>query len=314
MKQKLNNYKTLVVVGCSLTYGQGVKYNETWGYKLAEELGLDFINLGCGGTGWYYVEEIVTQFVNNNLDNLDEYLIIIQKSEFARRPFYDELAYVPVNNELNKHGINFLSPISYHFLGGTESKRDCSPVFDAHQELPWLTEFNFPNHRTEPNDRNPWYVTIDGKKVPPPNIEKQAEQLMLHWAYRVYSLHSFLKLNNANYLFVDGYFPMLSNKLNFRKYDVISNEHHELEKGFWSNELFSNSEDNIYLYKYNNKRVGDILDNIPLMNKIDDWVMWGTYFWQESQSSWNIDGGHPGPKGHESISKILLQNIQEKHE
>ncbi len=304
--------KKLVVVGCSLTYGQGVEYDQTWGYSLAKKLGLELINLGCGGTGWYYVEEIVTQFINNHLDNLDEYLIVMQKSEFARRPYYDELAYVPVNNELKKYGINFLSPISMRHLGGEKSDRDCNTTINLNEEFPWLDEFTFPNHRTEPNHRNPWYVTIDGKKVPPPNIEKQAEQLMLHWAYRVYSLHSFLKLNNVNHLFVDGYFPMLSNKLNFRKYDVISKEHHELEKGFWSNESFSNSEDEIYLYKYNNKRVGDILDNIPLENKIDDWVMWGTYFWKPHHSDWNIDGGHPGYTGHSAIADIILQNIKEK--
>ena len=49
----MSSYKTLVVVGCSLTFGQGVKYEETWGYLLAKELGLEYLNLGAGGTGWY---------------------------------------------------------------------------------------------------------------------------------------------------------------------------------------------------------------------------------------------------------------------
>ena len=95
----MSNHKTLVVVGCSLTFGQDVKYEETWGYLLAKELGLNYLNLGCGGTGWYYVEEVVKTFVLENQENIDDYLFVIQKSEFNRRPDYGEVSLIPTENE-----------------------------------------------------------------------------------------------------------------------------------------------------------------------------------------------------------------------
>ena len=40
-----------MVIGCSLTFGTGLNYNQTWPYYVAKELGLDCINLGQPGTG-----------------------------------------------------------------------------------------------------------------------------------------------------------------------------------------------------------------------------------------------------------------------
>ena len=36
----VKKYKYLVTVGCSQTYGQGLKLEDTWSNKLAEELNL----------------------------------------------------------------------------------------------------------------------------------------------------------------------------------------------------------------------------------------------------------------------------------
>ena len=47
----VENNNALVVIGCSLTFGTGLNYNQTWPYYVAKELGLDCINLGQPGTG-----------------------------------------------------------------------------------------------------------------------------------------------------------------------------------------------------------------------------------------------------------------------
>ena len=268
--------KTLVVVGCSLTYGQGVEYDETWGYKLANELELNYINLGCGGTGWYYVEGMVTQFVTNNLDNIDEYLFIIQKSEFTRKPHMEEIPIFPINNDLQNYGINFLSRAPSHFLSEDTTNRNCTPTINSIRD------------------------------------RASREQLMLHWAYRAHSLHSLLKSFNVPHLFVDGYYPLFSNKLQFRKYDGVPQTSYDLELGFWSTDILPNDERQNYLYEWNNKKVSKIMDNISIKNKIDDCVLWGTFFWEQANSEWNLDGGHPGPKGHTLIKDILKQNLSEK--
>ena len=306
--------KTLVVVGCSLTYGQGVEYDETWGYKLANELELNYINLGCGGTGWYYVEGMVTQFVTNNLDNIDEYLFIIQKSEFTRKPHMEEIPIFPINNDLQNYGINFLSREPSHFLSEDTTNRNCTPTINSIRDKYTydVDDLKLPTHRTEVNFRNQWWIPIGNDRGESPHFHGQSEQLMLHWAYRAHSLHSLLKSFNVPHLFVDGYYPLFSNKLQFRKYDGVPQTSYDLELGFWSTDILPNDERQNYLYEWNNKKVSKIMDNISIKNKIDDCVLWGTFFWEQANSEWNLDGGHPGPKGHTLIKDILKQNLSEK--
>lgn len=306
--------KCLVVVGCSLTFGQGVKYDETWGSLLAQELGLDYINLGCGGTGWYYAEEVVKTFVLENQENIDDYLFIIQKSEFNRRPSYEEVGFIPIENEnLKKHNINLIPRIAYEFIGPKEGFRSCEPIQGFDQDS-WVHTFNLPNHRVNPNHRNPWWVDVDNKGVsaPHPNTNIQVESLLTHWGYSIFGLHKFLKEFNVNHILVDGYFPLLSCKLNFKKYNCFSDNEFELTKDFWSCKPMKNDEDEILLIKHDNPKLISIIDKIDKKNKIDDVVLWSTFFWKASRSDWNIDGGHPGPKGHKQIKEIILENIKQK--
>lgn len=47
----VENKNALVALGCSITFGVGVNYEQTWPYYVARELGLDCINLAQPGTG-----------------------------------------------------------------------------------------------------------------------------------------------------------------------------------------------------------------------------------------------------------------------
>ena len=47
----VENRNSIVFLGCSLTFGIGINYEQTWPYYVAEELGLDCINLAQPGTG-----------------------------------------------------------------------------------------------------------------------------------------------------------------------------------------------------------------------------------------------------------------------
>jgi hypothetical protein len=46
----VENRNSIVFLGCSMTMGVGVNYEQTWPYHVANELGLDCINLGQPGT------------------------------------------------------------------------------------------------------------------------------------------------------------------------------------------------------------------------------------------------------------------------
>lgn len=308
-------YKTLVVVGCSLTFGQYVKYDETWGYLLAKELGLDYVNLGCGGTGWYYAEEVVKTFVLENQENIDDFLFIIQKSELNRRPNYEEVAFIPVQNEnLKKYNINLIPRIAYEFIGPKEGVRSCEPIagFDQYS---WVHDFNVPNHRVNPNFRNQWWVDLDnkGEPAPHPNTDIQVESLLTHWGYSIFGLHKFLKEFNVKHILVDGYFPLLSCKMNFKKYDCFNDDEYQLTKDFWSSKSMEGDEDEILLVNHDNPKLINIIDKIDTQNKIDDVVLWMTFFWKAHSTDWNVDGGHPGTKGHQAIKEIILENIKEKY-
>ena len=307
--------KYLVVIGCSLSFGQEVEYDETWGYQLAKELGLQLINLASGGSGFYYIEDVLNQFIIKNKQNLKDYFFIIQNSELNRCIDYQNISFIPHNNqELKKHGIKVLSKVSSLMLGGDKINRDCSPR-DKTEVKFWQTyeeDFNFPNHRVNPNHRNPWYIKDGENEIYPPDIEIQFQNLMNHWSYKNLSIHSLLKGLGVKHLLVDGYFPLLSHKLNFRKYKEYEVNDYDFTQMFWSNESSVDDEDNVMLYDFENIECADYISQISSENKIDDCVLWTLFAFRQPQTDWNIDGGHPGKKGHEIISKVLLKNIQEK--
>lgn len=58
----VKNETILMTAGCSHTYGIGVRDNEVWGSKLAEQLDMYHINVGVGGIGCDSVVLIVKQF------------------------------------------------------------------------------------------------------------------------------------------------------------------------------------------------------------------------------------------------------------
>ena len=58
---------TLMTAGCSHTYGIGVSDNEVWGSKLAEQLDMYHINIGCGGIGCDAVALLIKQFFEQGI-------------------------------------------------------------------------------------------------------------------------------------------------------------------------------------------------------------------------------------------------------
>lgn len=52
-----------VVVGCSLTEGQGLEYNETWSYFLAQDLDLAVVNLAKGGANSQFCKQNIQQWI-----------------------------------------------------------------------------------------------------------------------------------------------------------------------------------------------------------------------------------------------------------
>ena len=320
----MKKYKYLVVNGCSQTSGQMCPVSETWAVKLANRLGLELINLASAGTGWYKVETSTMSFINGNRDILDECFFILQKSELARRVNYEEIA-VNKSDIWEKWNINYMSQtdlafqgyIDFEKHGFTKPKRhrldDVNQEFQLYDELGDFCEISklgfFPEHKHYPNSRHQWKLG-DNNDIDPPYIKGQFEELMLHWGLRISSLHLLLKNMGIGHLIVDGYSPFMSYKLNFRDYYHTSDEFEFVNK-FWSTETDDPTDEMVYDFK--NIKCGWIFDMIEPKYKIDDVVLWSLYQFKPHDTSYNVDGGHAGPKGMDIIEGVIYKNLLEKN-
>lgn len=324
----ISKYKYLVVNGCSQTMGQNCHIDLIWPQLLANRLGLKLINLASSASGWYTLETTTTSFIHNNKDIIHECLFILQKSMLERGLDYDNLPtypsdiweeynikYLPKNSiriqgykDWEKHGVD--AP-SFPLISKKEDVyqfRDMYGIFEGNMELTLLNYF--PEHRHYPNSRHHWKPIIDGKEHEPEYIQKQIDELLLHFGQRMLSFHLFLKSVGADHIMIDGYSPFLSYKLNFKHY-YDTDEEFEWVNRFWSNEKTEWDEGDVMIYDFKNTKSGWVFDQIDNKYKIDDVVIWSLYQFK-TDTEWCPDGGHAGPKGMELIEKVIYQNLQEK--
>lgn len=322
----MKQYKYLVVAGCSQTYGQGCKEHETYGYMLAEKLGLKLINLAVCGTGWYAIETSITSFIHNNKNIINECFFILQKSALDRRVNYEEIA-IAKSDVWERWNIKYLSKINVCSLGYI--KWDKYQKFGQRPHwwkgenyrpsgmwsLPHELDINlhyFPEHKHYPNSRHQWKLN-ENNDLYPPFIHEQFQELMLHWGLRINSFHLFLKSVGADHIIVDGYSPFLSYKLNFTNY-YDTDEEYDMVKEFWSTGIMGLKDDvdDVMIYDFKNIEVGWVFDSIDIKNKIDDVVLWSLYQFKTHNTDWNIDGGHAGPLGMKLIADVLYKNLVSK--
>jgi len=319
----LSKYRYLVVNGCSQTQGQNCHIDKIWPKLLADRLGLELINLATPGAGWSTLENSTISFINNNKNIIDECFFIFQQSMLDRELDYNQVSLCPTDY-LEKWNTKFVpknmlryigykNPQNFGFDLDFQREDDKSQVFDLFGELDDYLEVThmgyFPEHRHYPNSRHYWKIG-DNHDIEPPYLKEQFHELMLHWGYRMSSLHYLLKHNNIDHIMVDGYSPFLSYKLDFRNYYDTDDEF-EMIKRFWSSEPDEGDEEEVMLYDFKNTTAGWIFDGIDDKYKIDDVVLWNLYMFKH-QTEWNVDGGHAGPKGMELIEKVIYQNLQEK--
>jgi hypothetical protein len=319
----ISKYKYLVVSGCSQTQGQNCHRDRIWPKLLADRLGLELINLATPGAGWYTLENAILSFVSNNQNILNECFFILQQSMLERELDYNQISICPTDYH-EKWNMKFVPKNMVRFLGYNNSENfgfdlpfqrnsDIDQVRDLYDGLDDYIKASklgyFPEHRHYPNTRHFWKLG-DNHDIDPPYIQEQFNELMLHWGYRMSSLHYLLKNKNVDHIMIDGYSPFLSYKLDFRNYYDTDDEF-EMIKRFWSTKIDEEDEDEIMLYDFKNTTAGWIFDDIDSKYKIDDVVIWNLYMFKHL-TSWNVDGGHAGPKGMELIEKVIYQNLQEK--
>lgn len=329
----MKKYKYLVTNGCSLTWGEGCKKEETYPYLLAKKLNLQLINLAIPGTGWYNLETSTTSFIHNNPDIIDECFFLLQNSTIDRGIDYNHLPLYYSKNR-KKYNMDFVSMYEFsHFGKGDEIFIDVEqkkPVLYKREEIhfpavkyeaychsdhsifrnseKWAKLKYFPRHRHYLNSEFKWKIGENNDKFPP-YIHEQFEELTLHLAQRIKSFHLYLKSFNIDHVLIDGYFPLLSYKLNFFNYYSSFDELNMVNK-FWSNEEYDDDE---MVYDFQKIKCGYIIDTIQDEYKIDDLVLWSLFTFKDVDGEWSHDGVHAGKKGMELICNVLYQQLTKKN-
>lgn len=332
----MGKYKYLITNGCSLTQGLDCPSDKTYGKLLADSLGLEHINLASPGSGWYKVENSTTSFIHNNKNILDECFFILQKSTIDRGLDYNNIPLYRTD-VWEKHNIKYTSMYDFSFMGVDDETKFDYPIVNqryplkyeredirfflinlyGYNEIPseefkksekWAKLKFFPFHKHYANPVFPWKLGSE-LNIKPPQIEEQFDELMIYWGTRILSYHLFLKQMNVDHIIVDGYSPFVSYELKFRNYFDNDIEYKMLNK-FWGSD---NDNDDVMAYDFKKTTAGYLFDSIDDRYKVNDIVLWSLFQFKDTQTEWNIDGVHAGPKGMELISQVILKNLKEKH-
>jgi len=320
----MKKYKYLITNGDSQTWGEGCRVDKTWPVKLAEQLGLELINLATPGSGWEKVKTSTTSFIFNNKDILNECFFILQQSTLDRLIDYEHLPMYRTDvwerynmKYLQLHDFCVMGVNNYEKFGYTRSDitrdENQGPTFLYDRNLicnygeDWSKLICFPEHRHYPNCRHKWRLGDDN--IYPPYIDDQFEEFMAIRGMGMLSFHTFLKQIEVDHIMVDGYSPHLSYKLKFTHYYDTDDEF-EFANRFWSTDINDSFEEKLYDFK--NIKTGWMFDSIDVKYKIDDVVLWSLYQFKDHHTDWNTDGGHAGPKGMELITDVLQKNLEKK--
>ena len=317
----MKSYKYLVINGCSQAAGQGCDIDKVYGKLLSDKYGLELVNLATPSSGWHSLESTTIDFVENNPDIVDDCFFILQQSMLEREFDYN-YASMYRTDVWEKYNMNYVPKPTLTWLGFNDFDKYTKLPFhrkdDKKQEKSNYSEFDghrnglnllfLPEHKHYPNSRHLWK---NGKNhdIEPPYIHGQFNQLMKNWGRKMYSFHLLLNELKIDHLMVDGYSPFLSYKLNFRNYYDTDDEF-EFVKRFWSTEV--DNPDDEMVYDFKNNKGGFWFDSIDSKYKIDDVVLWSLYQFKDHGTSWNIDGGHAGPKGMKLIADVIEKNLKEK--
>lgn len=73
--EEINKENYFITIGCSFTDGTGLAEDETWVYKLAMSLGMDYLNLGMGGAGPDFINLQSMTFLKN-VNNKPKFVVL----------------------------------------------------------------------------------------------------------------------------------------------------------------------------------------------------------------------------------------------
>lgn len=293
----------VILWGCSIGYGLNADKDKIFGQRIADDLGVPFINLSISGAGNIVGVNIL---LNKPVEFFKNALVLFQTTYFERQidkdiipnPFY---------------GNRFYKEVYANSFQLDEFRKEYKIKEEELRIDDWVgyyTDYeNFYNRKYwkyKPEfDHIKWVQYLKG--------------LFTQNSYSIYLLHKWFKTNDIQHLFFDIPVPIVGYKLNYRDYNFSDftffskqmvrflTEDSDKKNSFY--ETFRN-EDFFFIDEIDEiNRVTDIL--IEPVYSGDDTTIWKEFLLPDRPYG-TPDNSHPNENGHRKVYQILMQNLKTK--
>jgi hypothetical protein len=298
----------VILWGCSIGYGLNADKDKIFGQRVADELGVPFINLSINGAGNIVGANII---LNKPIDFFKNALVLFQTTYFERQIDKDIIA-----NPF--YGNRFYKEVNSSSFRVDEFKREYGIKEEELRINDWVgyyTEYeNFYN-------RKYWKYKTDFDHI---KWVSYLKELFKQNSYHLYLVHSWFKKNDIQHLFFDIPVPIVGYKLNYKDYtfsDFIFfskatirflTENGDKKNSFY--QTFKN-ENFFFIDEIDEKnRVTDILIETIYtgpVNSGSDTTIWKEFL-KSDRPYGTPDNSHPNENGHRKVYQILMENIKRK--
>jgi hypothetical protein len=293
----------VILWGCSIGYGLNADKDKIFGQRIADELGVPFINLSISGAGNIVGANVL---LNKPIGFFENALVLFQTTYFERQldkdllqnPFYDNRFYKEV----------FTNSFS---IGDFEKKYNEKPeILRIDDWVGYWTDYK-PFY-----ERKYWKYKIDFDHH---KWVSYLIEIFKQNTYPLYLVHKWFKANDIQHLFFDMSVPVMGYKLNYKDY-IFS------DFTFFAKQtvkfLTENSDEKNSFYETFRNQNFFFVDEIDEQNRITDILIETVYMgndttiWKEfllpDRPYGTPDHSHPNENGHRKVYDILMQNIKQK--
>jgi hypothetical protein len=295
----------VILWGCSIGYGLNADKDKIFGQRIADDLGVPFINLSISGAGNIVGANIL---LNKPVEFFKDALVLFQTTYFERQvdkgilpnPFFDNRFFKEVMTNTFQ-------------IDEFEKEYKIKPEQLQFSDAEWVgywTEYE------KYYDGTYWkYI----KKFDHNKWVSYMKELFKQNSYHLYLVHQWFKANDIQHLFFDIPVPIMGYKLNYRDYDFS-------DFNFFAKQmvrfLTENSDTKNAFYQTLKEEDFFFIDKIDDKNRITDILIEPVYsggdttIWKEfllpDRPYGTPDNSHPNENGHRKVYQILKYNIQNK--
>lgn len=293
----------VILWGCSIGYGLNADKDKIFGQRIADDLGVPFINLSISGAGNIVGANII---LNKPIEFFKNALVLFQTTYFERQldkdllpnPFYDNRFYKEVFTN------------SFSIQDFEKEYKDKAEILRIDDWVGYWTDYK-PFY-----ERKYWSYKKDFDHTKWVNYLAEIFKQNSYWIYMV---HKWLKDNDVIHLFFDVPIPIVGYKVEYNDYDFPDFTFYaKATKRFLTEE----SDTKNSFYETFRNREFYFIDQIDEQNKITDILIEPIYsgsdttIWKEfllpDRPYGTPDNSHPNENGHKKVYQVIKKNLKTK--